>query len=275
MGRSPGVIVNRADMSETRLQATTTIQEAIFDLLLPNFKVDAETKKKLCNFIGTYLHKRPTEPVIDTYANQALKNRGLRFAIAYQTLWLRRNTEFMDHLVFNLAVYEPKPIDFGDIASDNKLKAEYVDAWLAWAEHFEAKPVDGPIAVEEVFSLIQTLKSKFGPSQPTQRPAYEKWVFFHKATTCYILLDSALLQALGMTSKGLSLTLTKNSAVRYIAKGTREDLDCIRAAYPSYQVSGTFRVMYVEGLRLLYKDCPVPPVVQEFLDHLDGKLQIQ
>jgi len=275
MGRSPGVIFNRADMSEPRLQATVTIQEAIFDLLLPNFKVDAETKKKLCNFIGAYLHKRPTEPVIDTYANHTLKNRGLRFAIAYQTLWLRRNTEFMDHLVFNLAVCEPKPIDFGDIASDNKLKAEYVDAWLAWAEHFEAKPVDGPIGVEEVFLLIQNLKSKFGPSQPTQRLAYEKWVFFHKTMTSYVLLDSTLLQALGMTSKELSSTLTKNSAVQYIAKGTREDLECIRAIYPNHQASGTFRVMRAEGLRVLYKNCPVPPAVQEFLDYLDDKLQIQ
>jgi hypothetical protein len=250
-------------MDNARLSTSAEVQKAIYDLILPNLRTDPETKQKLCNFIGTYLHIRPTDPVIDVYATKVLSSIKTRFSIAYQALWLRRNDKFVEQLTGKLASLEPKPFDFGDIASDYDLKSQYVEAWIAWSEQFEMKPVDDAIGFDEVFSIIQELKTT---PAVNAAPKYKNWALIREADEKYIMLNTAFLDSFETSKKELLEILGKYNIRHYVTKGTQSHLRLINEAYPNLKITGVFSMMNVKALDAMSdRGHHFAPAIQEFI----------
>jgi hypothetical protein len=260
----------RATMSEKRLATTRFVQESILKFILPGIVLDEENAAKFCSLLSPFLHRRPTNPLVDGHALQALGDQEPNFSIAYQTAWLLRDVRFIDRINDNSFKFEPKPADFGNMDDDeNELK--FIKSWLKWHDEIVDRPYkEGEITFEEIFDLIEQLK----PRPVKRKLLFKTWALCVDDNNTYIVVDSAFLESMQCNKVVLKDILEKRKVPKdyWIRTPTPEHLEYLRNTYGGRKLPSHCCMLDTRALTALQQvGHRLAPDVREFLELLNDK----
>ena len=260
----------RATMSEKRLATTKSVQESILKLILPSIALDEENLAKFCSFMSTFLHGRPTNPLVDNHALQALNAQEPNFSVAYQTAWLLRNVDFMNGIFDKSVEFEPKPVEFGSMDNDEN-ELHFIKAWLKWHDQILDRPTkQGEVTFEEVFDLIEQLK----PRPAKRKLLFKTWALCVDDKNTYIVVDSAFLESMQCNKVVLKDILEKRKVPKdyWIRTPTPEHLEYLRNTYGGRKLPSHCCMLDTRALTALQQvGHRLAPDVREFLELLNDK----
>lgn len=241
---------------QKRLLTDVEIQHSILAQLC-SLEFSQLAKKKFCAFVSPFLHGRSTELWVDELSYTIIAPESQRsFSVAYQTLWLLRNEQFMTGFREWLRDSEPQLDQFTRCDDEDDNKREYVQAWLDWRRKVQVEVEDGHIFLQEVFELMQDITVL--PCQPSvntapesttpqqlpildtvesPKPAYLSWRFITYNQCRYILMNKTFLKSCDMPKSELLKKLAQWGILKKypITQLTTEVVTSLRQTSPNFK----------------------------------------
>lgn len=161
--------------------------------LITELKLKTRSNEQVWVLVHEELSARPIDEAIDRIAYFRLGEVSIDWCVAWQTLWLKSNVDFIEKLKRLLLTEPPNRNGLTDDSEDFDAKINYARKRLTWLQKKRrlgrVKATNRPVGFKEVFDLAYAIQKQLVEfrTQTSTMEIVDGWILIARGDVKYIL----------------------------------------------------------------------------------------